>query len=195
MLSPFREELRMTPRRALVVTTPKSTFKECTQTLFQQAALANLESWCFVNLPQEELKSLSGVLGKEVRYAQHEHSSLAGRLDEIITLLEKEGIEEVVILDSTAPRMDLDWILRAFEMVNLGKTVVRQGCEGGIVFLATRLPFEARFCEPSGYKPKRGHHFITWLRWNGKDVIHLAPTRIQSAQYQERNPIKRVRST
>ncbi|OGQ33578.1 MAG: hypothetical protein A3F16_04345 [Deltaproteobacteria bacterium RIFCSPHIGHO2_12_FULL_43_9] len=184
------------PRRALVVTTPRSILKESLQELFHQAQLANLEPWCFVNLPKEDLAQVNDTIGKEVRLIIHEHSSLAGRLDEILELLEKDGIEEAVILTDAAPKMDILWIQRALEMVSLGKTVVRQGGDGGILFLAAKLPFSARFCEPGGYKPKRGDHFITWLRWNGKDVVHLAPSRVQSFHYNcERQSIKRIRST
>lgn len=185
----------MTPRRALVVTTPKPVIKESLQPLFQQAQSVNLEPWCFVTFPKDELNQTDGSIGKDIRCITHANSSLAGRLDEILDLLEKDGIEEVVILTSTTPKMDILWIERAFDMVSLGKTVVRQGADGGIVFLAARLPFSARFCEPGGYRPKRGDHFITWLRWNGKDVVHLAPTRVQPFPINyERQSIKRVRS-
>lgn len=176
----------MSVRRALVVTLPKPVIKESLQILFQQAQSIYLELWCFVTFPKDELK--------DVRCVTHARSSLAGRLDEILDLLEKEGVEEVVILTATTPKMDILWIERALEMVGVGKTVVRQGPDGGVVFLAARLPFSTRFCEPGGYKPKRGDHFITWLRWNGKDVVHLAPMRPQPFAIQtDRQAIKRIR--
>lgn len=185
----------MTPRRALVVTTTKSNLKESLQSLFEQASSVNLEPWCFANASPEDLSQLNDSPKNNVRCVGHQHNSLAGRLDEIMDMLEEEGIKEVVILTSTSPKMDILWIQRAFEMVSLGKTVVRQNSDGSINFLAAKIPFTARFCEPGGYKPKRGDHFVTWLRWYGKDVVHLAPTRVQPISSEKSQNVKGLRST